>query len=196
MATESQFDLWRKDALGNLRKAGEAFQERAIDDGDIPPGDMRPLDRAEFCLAAAELTGQIMISERLGQLVTMLSMSGDERLAAQAERIRTGEQVLQRIVDTAEKSDLDIEDELIVSVTMAEDWLDPESMVNFASPESVEKGRDQQSKEYADQEEHEEVDPQEDLEEPFDRAEEDMREDKEETEFDDHADQDLPEDVK
>lgn len=209
MATESQFDLWRKDALGNLRKAGEAFQESAVGDPSIPPGAMHTDDRAMFCISAAELTGQIMVSERLGQLVSILTMSGDERFAQQADRIRTGEQILQRIVDTAEKSDLTVEDELMVSITMAEDWLDPESLVNFAPPEAVEQGRDPQSqefgeeaingdeeKDYSDHEQREEEDPHdEDLEEA-DAAEvaefDEMAEEEPEEPFD-RADEDMRE---
>lgn len=186
MATESQFDIWRKSITSNLRKAGDAAIDRA--NGEYGEGQMVPSDRIQIALAAGQMAAETMTAERVGQLVSILTTSGDERFQEMADRIRTGEQILGRIVETAEKSDLELDDEVMVSITMAEDWLNPEGVVGFATPESVEKGTDAQSQEFADV-----VPPEDDLEEadaaevaefdemaeeePFDRAEEDMKED-------------------
>lgn len=180
MATESQFDLWRKDIVSGIRKAVEAS-------ADKNGGEVSESDRAWLAVNSSAVTSNVMIAERLGQIVQLLTQSGDERFVEMSERIRTGEQILGRIVETAETSDLDLEDEVMVSITMAEDWLNPEGVVGFATPESVEKGTDAQSQEFG------EPPPEDDLEEadaaevaefdemaeeePFDRAEEDMKED-------------------
>lgn len=178
MATESQFDRWRKDIAGSIRKGVEASAAK----GD---GEVSDADRAWLAINSAAITSNVMVSERLGQIVQILTTSGDDRLVQIAERVRTGEQILSRIVETAEASDLTVEDELMVSITMAEDWLNPEGLVGFATPESVERGTDPQSQEFSEEpiNADEEVDPQADL-------------DEEEPEFDDHDEQDLPEDVK
>lgn len=142
MATESQFDGWRKNVLGNLRKAGEAFTETAHQEID-PEAEMHPSDRAKLCLAFAQATGQIMVAERIAQ-VTQALYADDETMQAANERVRTGEQIIQRMVDLF--GDVESLDEgQTVVLTMAEDWLDPEGLVKFSTPEAVEAGQDPHS---------------------------------------------------
>lgn len=140
MATESQIDLWRRDIRSNLNKAGAA----AKDIGELEDGEIRPSDRMKLALASATVASNLVIGERLGQILQAL-YSDDETLEKAMERVRTGEQVVQRIVDAISSGELELSEEAMVTVTMAEDWLDPEGLVGFATPEAVEQGRDPHS---------------------------------------------------
>lgn len=142
MATESQIDLWRRNIRTNINKAGEAAEKAAHNEEGEP---VDPGDRMRLAIASATIASNLIIGERLGQILQAL-YSDDETLEKAMERTRTGEQVVQRIVDAVNSGDLELGDEAMITVTMAEDWLDPGGLVGFATPEAVEQGRDPHSK--------------------------------------------------
>lgn len=146
MATESQIDLWRRDIRSNLNKAGAAAKDKALDaQAEVgTDGEISFSDRMCLALASATVASNLIIGERLGQIVQAL-YSDDETLEKAMERTRTGEQVIQRIVDAINNGELELSDEAMITVTMAEDWLNPEGLVGFATPEAVEQGRDPHS---------------------------------------------------